>query len=516
MDEIIIDVEPWAPPGCGWTKAAAERYGVLVGRGERSGEERVVFEYRDAADELTVAIPGQDPEAARSVLIGRGLFGGSGKKLIVGFGPASTLALAQAQDLRWPVVGTLTTVPREAAAALRAHLTFAEGYESVVLVQGQDEASRRCAEACAAVLQPGKAYVATVPLRDPAEAAAAGQVEAIKRAVWEARPWAPGGLVNAADLVAQVLEPTRRGLPLPWRGLDEMLQGQHPGTIITWTSGSGMGKSAFVAEVAYSALMSGYRVGYIALEESTKRTAQRFVGRHLGIPIHLPGRTAPREALRAAAEATLGTQRLWLYDHFGSLAEKELVAKIRYLAKGLGCKILVLDHISIVVSGMDTDGDERRTIDRLMTILRSVAQETGIILHVVCHLSRPGVGAKSHEEGGRVTLGQLRGSGAIAQLSDAVVGLERDQQADDPLERRRTRVRVLKNRLSGETGLACLVVYDPDTGLLKEDDGKLPEEDERPAVVPGLPRLAERSGLIRPDPDNGWINVAKVAKVRKE
>ena len=68
-------------------------------------------------------------------------------------------------------------------------------------------------------------------------------------------------------------------------------------------------------------------------------------------------------------------------------------------------------------------------IDSTMTRLRSLVERTGIALFLVSHLRRS-TGDKNHEEGARVTLGQLRGSAAIAQLSDSVIGLERDQQSD--------------------------------------------------------------------------------------
>ena len=56
---------------------------------------------------------------------------------------------------------------------------------------------------------------------------------------------------------------------------------------------------------------------------------------------------------------------------------------------------------------------------------------------------------------------QIRGSAAIAQLSDSCIALERDQQSDD--RSGKTTVRVLKNRYSGETGVACTLAYDLDT-----------------------------------------------------
>jgi twinkle protein len=49
-----------------------------------------------------------------------------------------------------------------------------------------------------------------------------------------------------------------------------------------------------------------------------------------------------------------------------------------------------------------------------------------------------------------------------------VIGLERHAQADDPIERNTTRLRVVKNRYSGETGPACAVLYDKFTGRMTE------------------------------------------------
>ena len=114
------------------------------------------------------------------------------------------------------------------------------------------------------------------------------------------------------------------------------------------------------------------------------------------------------------------------------------------------------------------EGDnERQLIDRLMTKLRTLVQETGIGLFVVSHLRRP-TGDKGHERGAEVTLNQLRGSHAIAQLSDIVLGLERDQQAENEDNRNLTLVRVIKNRFTGYTGPACWLKYNKLTGRLSE------------------------------------------------
>ena len=104
---------------------------------------------------------------------------------------------------------------------------------------------------------------------------------------------------------------------------------------------------------------------------------------------------------------------LYLFDGFGSYDPDVIYNRIEYLASGLDCRIIFLDHLSILLSGLD--GDERRMIDTTMTKLRSLVERTGIALFLVSHLKRTS-SDQNHEEGARVTLGQLRGSAAIAQL----------------------------------------------------------------------------------------------------
>ena len=177
-----------------------------------------------------------------------------------------------------------------------------------------------------------------------------------------------------------------------------------------------------------------------------------------------------KATLEAAYDRTVAAWNLFLYDGFGSYDPDVIYNRIDYLANGLDCRIIFLDHLSILLSGLD--GDERRMIDTTMTKLRSLVERTGITLFLVSHLRRSSTD-QGHEEGARVTLGQLRGSAAIAQLSDQVIGLERDQQ--DRSMDASTTVRVLKNRYSGETGIACHLKYNLDECTFVETDETEPD-----------------------------------------
>jgi twinkle protein len=101
-----------------------------------------------------------------------------------------------------------------------------------------------------------------------------------------------------------------------------------------------------------------------------------------------------------------------------------------------------------------------------MTRLRTLAQELDVAIFVVSHLKRPD--GKGHEDGATTSLSQLRGSASIAQLSDFVIGLERNGQAECAVEANTTRIRVLKNRFSGETGRCGALLFDKATGRMNE------------------------------------------------
>ena len=113
------------------------------------------------------------------------------------------------------------------------------------------------------------------------------------------------------------------------------------------------------------------------------------------------------------------------------------------------------------------EGDERRSIDSIMTRLRSLAEETGAGLILVSHLRRID-GNKGHEKGAETDISHLRGSHSIGQVSDSIITLERNQQSDDPVEAATTRVRILKSRYTGDVGVATHLLYDKETGRLSE------------------------------------------------
>ena len=392
----------------------------------------------------------------------------SGKKIVITEGEIDCLTVSQLQGNKWPVV----SIPNGAQAAKKAiesNLEYLENFEEVILMFDMDDPGRKASEECAKILPAGKAYIANLPCKDPNECLSEGKGSEVLQAVWNAKPYRPDGIVSGTDLYEKCvtdIDDLKDSVEYPWVALQNKTKGARHGELYVFTSGSGMGKSTILRELEYYfGVHRGELCGIVALEESTRKTGMELMSIHLNKRLILDPEGADEDERSRAFNETIGNGKFFLYDHFGSLDSGNLLSKLRYMIVSLGCKRIFLDHISIVVSGMDTDedGGERKAIDKLMTNLRSLVEETGATMFVVSHLKRPE--KKGHEEGAQVSLSQLRGSGAIAQLSDMVIGLERNQQGDNPNV---LTLRVLKNRFCGDTGVSGYLEYDPETGRLKD------------------------------------------------
>ena len=342
-------------------------------------------------------------------------------------------------------------------------------FDNVIINFDNDEQGRVGAMKVAELFSPGKCKVMHLPegFKDASDCLTKNKIQIYNKTFWDAKVFAPDGIINADTLLDAVLKPiTKSFVQYPFEGLNKITYGLRPSELVTFTAGSGLGKTQVMREVVHHIIKSTEdKIGLLMLEETPVITSKGLMSVEANQRLHLPDVHVSKEEMKTYFDATVGTGRVYMFDHFGSNSIDNIVSRVRFLAKGLDCKYIVIDHISIIVSDQQ-HGDERRALDEIMTRLRTLVQETGVSMIVVSHLRRPD--GKGHEEGASTSLSQLRGSASIGQLSDMVIGLDRDAQNDDPEIRNTTRVRVLKNRFAGLTGPCCNLQYDVDTGRLKE------------------------------------------------
>lgn len=396
-------------------------------------------------------------------------------------------ALAARQGLKWneKFDENVVSISRGAASIrkdIETSYHFLDSFDEIIVAFDADEAGQKAtAEMCDVFA--GKVRVMKFDRaigKDANDYVMAGKTLELRQLQMNAKPFTPEGVLSSEDLWERLNRERPEAVGYyPWEPLNKLTYGFRPTELVTVCAGSGLGKSSILREIVmHIKNTTDNKIGCLFMEEAVERTAEGFMGVDLSVPVHLPTSPIKRgdAAYKDSFDRVFGDDRLFIMDaSFDTGASvDQVVARVRYMAKAMQCKVIILDHISILVSGGQF-GDERRALDEIMTKLRTLTQDTGIVLFAVSHLKRPD--GKGHEEGAVTSVAQLRGSASIAQLSDFVIGLERNGQAEDETERNTTHIRVLKNRFSGITGPAGHLLYQAETGRLTDFEPQVAEEE---------------------------------------
>lgn len=422
-----------------------------------------------------------------SGLFGEQLFQSGGKYITVTEGECDAMAAYELLGSKWPVV-SIKNGAGGATKDVRNSLEFLESFDNVIINFDNDKQGRDASVKVARLLSPGKAKILTLPtdFKDPNDMLRQGRHRSYVSEWWAAKTYTPSGVLNVSDNLDKLNNREKKeSVPYPWLGLNDKLYGLRQGELVTLTGGTGLGKSSITRELEHWLLaQTKDNVGVIALEEDWRRTVDGIMSIEANARLYID---QERESFNQERYKEIETKlftgenkdRFWVHAHFGATDLDEIFSKIRFMIVGCGCKWIVVDHLHMLVSS-STEGDERRTIDSIMTKLRSIVEETGAGMILVSHLRRV-EGNRGHENGVTVGLNHLRGSQSIAQLSDCVIALERNQQSDDEIESNTTHLRILKSRYTGDVGMATHLLYNRETGRLSEVDMD-EEEDELPSI----------------------------------
>ena len=393
-------------------------------------------------------------------LFGQNLFGG-GKTLVVTEGEKDCLSVWQARP-NWPVM-SVANGAKGAYKNLSSQLPALLKFEEIVLLFDSDDAGVEAAEECAGLFPHDRVFIASLgQYKDASEALQANDAEAIRQAIWNKRSYSPKAIIDGRSLFELVSKPLHgKDADWPYKELNEKTSGLRLSELVTITSGTGSGKSTFTGEVCQALVDQDFTVAYIALEESIQRQALRLMSVKANKPLHL-NNEIPEDELRKAFDSSVGSGRVFLRSGFGSVDPDHLLSDVRFIVKNYGAQWVIIDHLSILLSGNSND-DERRMIDKTMTRLRSFVEECGIGMILISHLRRTHTD-KGAEDGGRISLSHLRGSHSISQLSDQLIAIQRDISSGD----NSSELVVLKNRFNGQTGPSGHLSYNSETGRLTE------------------------------------------------
>ncbi len=385
------------------------------------------------------------------------------RDIIITEGQIDCMSFGEAQDCKWPVV-SLPNGAGSARKSLQANLDWLLGFKSVILCFDNDDAGKKALDSCVDLFPPGKLKIASLSEKDANECLQKGKFDELNKVVWNAAEYRPDGIIKGSEIdIKELFTQEPKGLSLPYPILDEMIRGYKSHRIYTVMAGTGSGKSTFMKEIVYHIRKNHPEtiVANIFLEESQKFTALSYIAMDNNLPpykllenINLINESQKEKSLKLLSD-------MYFYRHFGSLEGGRLFNLLEYLVTGKGVNFIILDHVSILISGLDSDWEgERRAIDKIMTALRSFSERTGATILLATQLKRK---KGSYSEGETISESDGRGSGSLEHLSDIMISINRDITSDNPLD---AQIKVIKNRLTGMVGDADLLYYDTKTGRL--------------------------------------------------
>ena len=403
-------------------------------------------------------------EAKRAVLFGQNLFPKGGRTITITEGQDDAMAVYQMFGSRYPVVSVDSA--GEAARQVAEQFEYLNSFENIVVNFDKDEAKinpqtgeirypgQEAALAVAGQFAVGK--VKNLQLADAKDAndyLVKGWAEKYVKEWWAAPIFTPSGLKLGRDMWDEISKPKNyETVMYPFESMNRDLYGMRLSEVVLLTADTGVGKTSVVKEIEHHLLAEGKSVGFLHLEEPNADTCIGLMSIAANKPLHLPDVRAEvtEDEFRTYYDDTINNDRVVIWDHFGANSIIEVLNKIRHM-HNLGCKYIVVDHLSIIVS--DQSGDERKQLDEISTKLKMLCMELNIAVMAVIHQNRNG---------------QIRASAGPEQVANIVVKLFRDKEDPDPWRRNVTKLVCQKNRFSGKTGPMSWLWYNPMSGRLVE------------------------------------------------
>jgi twinkle protein len=437
--------------------------------------EREIVEhfYPYGVDKITGYKVRKLPKEFRSIGKMEGLFGQSKfnpqKRLVITEGEIDALSVAAAFYNKYTIIYPVVSLPSASGTkALLEQRDWVRQFDEVVLLLDEDEAGRRAQQDCIRIVGIDKVRIAKLPCKDPNEVILKKGFDVLLRCIWDASKYTPAGIVQKDELKDKIAE-YRKLVSIPYPdclgGLNDKVKGMRAGEIALFIAPTGAGKTTVVKEIILHLLSATEtdKIGIVSLEEDPAVTSLGFIGMALNKnPAHFP---LTDEEVDAGFEKVFASDRIVMLDHQGSINDHSIIDQLEYMCLS-GCRYLFVDHITILVSEGAEGLTGNEAMDKVMAELLKLVKRHKVHLCLVSHLRKAPSGAVSFEEGRLPSLDDIKGSGSVKQISFDIIAFARKQFSNNPDEKNRIEMRVLKSRYTGLTGDIAGSDYIKDTGRL--------------------------------------------------
>lgn len=240
------------------------------------------------------------------------------------------------------------------------------------------------------------------------------------------------------------------GDKLPFPKLDRLVR-LRTGEVSVWSGFNGHGKSLLLGQVLMGLVEQARKVCIASMEMKPQTTLSRVCRQYTGE--RKPDRDTIDEFLEVISD------HFFLYDHQGVVQWRKLLAVLRYCADKR-INHFVIDSLLKCGIREDDFNTQKEFVDHLCTI----ARDTGMHIHLVCHSRKAG----NETEAPRKM--DIRGSGSITDQVDNVFCVwrnkdERRLQGEDALL-------IVDKQRNGEWEGRLSLAYNPDSQAYSADYGR--------------------------------------------
>jgi twinkle protein len=435
--------------------------------------EQITFAQKIRTEDKKFVILG-DSSVLKTTLFGQSLFPPGGRKIIITEGEYDTLAISEAfyrkDKRRYPVVSVPLGASKgtsKISKVLSHNFDYINSFDEIILAFDQDEAGQNEVALCARMFD-NKCRVLNIPLKDACDMWVADRGNELIQAVYAAQSYRPKGILTFDEVYQTVDEVIDVGLSYPWDSLTRYTNGMVIPSYNVLTAGTGVGKTTIYRAIVAHIIREDpeAKVGILFMEEPPRNTVRKLLSSAANKRFNTSDAEFDVSERDGVAKEFSG--RVFFMD-LQSVVEWESVSdKIRHLVVGEGCKYIFIDHITKFIDGSSNPNE---IMGKINSTLSSMVMELDCYINAIAHTK--GTDGKPFEEGGSISLNDIKGDKSVKQYPWIVLSIERDVRDNSTSKIHSNKVTILKCRDAGEnTGTWFYLKYNVDTGELFEDVGE--------------------------------------------
>jgi twinkle protein len=276
----------------------------------------------------------------------------------------------------------------------------------------------------------------------------------------------------ASDWLDQTIEmfyptsDTPRAPTMLWEKTKKLIAFR-PGEVSLWAGINGHGKSMFTSQAMLDLCYQAEKVMIASFEMQPARTMHRMTRQVWG------AREPTKEEIQVFHQWT--DERLWIYDHLGSVEWRKVIAVLRYAREKFGITHFVVDSLMKCVPGEDNINVQKDFVNELCAF----ASAHNVHVHLIHHVRK---GENESKAPGKM---DIKGAGAITDMVDNVFIVWKNKDAIEKNNGDPTCILECVKQRNGEFEGKLGFWFDFDSQQYMESYGALPSMYGIDAARPG-------------------------------